>query len=62
METNIFIQDKGTVNIGYDRSGKRNTRLLRDLMVSRHIFLYDDGVLIPVGLNTTNLKDAMDGD
>ncbi len=61
LETNIRIQDKGTVNQGYDRAGRRNTMLLRDLMLSKQIYLYSDGTLIPVGLNTDNLKDAMDG-
>lgn len=61
LEVNIRIQDKFTVNIGYDRAGKRNIALLRDLLLSHKIYLYQDGVLIPIGLNTKNLKDAMDG-
>jgi hypothetical protein len=61
IEVNIRIQDKFTVNIGYDRAGTRNTALLRDLLVSHKIYLYNNGVLTPIGLNTKNLKDAMDG-
>jgi hypothetical protein len=63
LETNIFIQDKFTVNIGYDRSGKRNTDLLRDFMLSGRIYIYMPAseTLIPIGLNTKNLKDAADG-
>ncbi len=67
LETNIYFQEKGTANIGYDRAGTRNTRLLRDLIASHRIFLYDPAAssaqakLIPIGLNTKNIKDAMDG-
>ena len=66
IETNIYIQDKATVAIGYDRAGPRNTALLRDFMLSQRIYLAnvaDDGAitLIPIGLNTKNLKDALDG-
>jgi hypothetical protein len=60
-EVNIEIQDKGTVNIGYERSGKRNTALLRDLLASSRIYVWNNGRLIPIGLNTTNLQDAEDG-
>lgn len=61
LECNIFIQDKFTVSIGYDRAGSRNTELLRELLLSHKIYIYEDGVLIPIGLNTKNLKDALDG-
>lgn len=71
LEVNIRIQDKYTVNIGYDRAGRRNTALLRDLMASQKIYLWKvlpagedlpgNEALVPVGLNTQNLKDAEDG-
>ena len=62
LETNILIQDKTVVNIGYNRAGRRNTILLRDLMLSPKVYEYKNGRLIPVGISTTDLKDAMDGD
>lgn len=61
IETNIFIQDKFSVAIGYNRAGERNTALLRDLFLSRKIYLWDASELLPIGINTDNLKDAMDG-
>lgn len=61
LEANILIQEKGTVNIGYDRSGRRNVILLRDFIVSRTKYVWDNGALVPIGLNTKNLKDAADG-
>lgn len=61
LECNIRIQEKGTINMGYP-TGQRNTRLLRDFALSPAIFAWEDGKLIPIGLNTTNLKDAPDGE
>lgn len=61
LECNVLLQDKGTVNIGYDRSDPRTTALLRDFLLSRTKYLWDNGVLEPIGLNTKNLKDAADG-
>jgi hypothetical protein len=67
LESNVLIQDKATASIGYDRSGKRNTKLLRDFILSRKRFLAVPAVgeglitLVPIGINDTNLKDAADG-
>lgn len=61
LECNILIQDKTTVNIGYDRSNARTTALLRDLAASHTKYVWDGTGLTPIGLNTTNLKDAADG-
>lgn len=61
IEVNIMLQEKATVNIGYARSNPRTTALLRDLLLSEANYLYDNGRLIPIGFNTKNLKDAVDG-
>jgi hypothetical protein len=61
LETNIFFQDKYTVNYGYGRANKRNLELLRDFFASNSIYLYDQGKLIPIGISTKNAKDAPDG-
>jgi hypothetical protein len=61
LETNILIQEKGTVAIGYRRSDKRNIALLRDLMLSRTRYLYDAGNLIPIGILNDTVKDVPDG-
>lgn len=61
IEANIFIQGKGTINIGYDRSNARTTDLLNDLFLSQAIYQYDAGTLIPIGLNTKNFKFPTDG-
>jgi hypothetical protein len=61
LECNIRIQEKGTVNIGYDRAGQRNSRLLRDFLLSPFKTVWQDAALVPIGLDTKNLKDAGDG-
>lgn len=61
IESNIRIQDKFTRNIGYERSTRRNVALLRDLLASARIYAWRSGRLMPIGLNTKNLKDAEDG-
>ncbi len=61
IEANITFQDKFTVAIGYQRSTDRIIRLLRDLLASRTKYIWDNGALIPIGLNTKNLKDTPDG-
>ncbi|HVW97494.1 MAG TPA: hypothetical protein VHA56_16090 [Mucilaginibacter sp.] len=66
IETDIFIQGKGTLSIGYDRADQRTTALLQDFLVSENIFLYrqlssGDVILIPIGLDTKNFKFPADG-
>jgi hypothetical protein len=61
QEYNITYQENGTVNIGYDRATIRSTKLLRDFASSTHKFLYEDGRLIPIGISSTDFKDAPDG-
>lgn len=61
LEYNILIQEKGTANTGYQRSNKRNMRLIRDFMASQSKFIYENGRLIPIGVTATNQKDPQDG-
>lgn len=61
LETNITIQDKLTVNTGYNRSNPRDLFLLRDFYASRNRFLYGGGKLTPIGILTKDGKDAPDG-
>lgn len=61
LETSVLIQEKGTIAIGYRRSGKRNVALLRDFLVSRKIYLYQNGNLIPIGLLNEGIRDYPDG-
>lgn len=64
LESDIYIQDKNTVNIGYKRSDRRNTTLLRDFLLSETKFIWSAGAsnpLVPIGLITQNIKDWPDG-
>ena len=61
LETSILIQEKTTVNIGYRRSDKRNVALLRDFLLSRTKYLFNNGALIPIGIANESTKDYPDG-
>jgi len=61
LECNILIQQKGSVSVGYDRSGQRNNVLLRDFMLSRTKYIWQNGALVPIGINSSNIKDPADG-
>jgi hypothetical protein len=61
LEYNITLQQKGTVNIGYDRANTRSTLLLDDFLTSNKKFIYEKGRLIPIGISSTEIKRAEDG-
>lgn len=61
IEANLKLRDKTTVNIGYRRTWKRDTALLRDLARSESVFVYENGLLLPVGIDTNSFKDGQDG-
>jgi hypothetical protein len=59
-ENNIRLQDKLTVKTGF--ASKRDIYCLKDLFSSDDKYWLFEGVLIPVGINNTNIKFAEDGD
>jgi hypothetical protein len=61
IEYNVTHQESGSVSIGYDRATPRTTRLLRDFFDSPTKFIYTNGRLIPIGISTSEVKEAPDG-
>ncbi len=59
-ENNVRIQQKCAVNTGY--TTKNDIRLLNDFLVSPEKYYATGGRLLPIGLSTSALNEATDGD